>query len=1213
VPHMTTKIGSMTRRRWTLRLASLAAAVAICSARLATAQQTSWSVSSAADLTTALAGAYGNNVTNPSLLNTITLTGSISGSSQWIVNANVNIVGNGYTINMQTADRAFFIAGGNVAINNLTIQNGNATGGAAMGGGAGAGLGGAIFVGGGTYNGGFDPMAGTTPVFTGISTPNVTLSGVGFLNNSAVGGSSGIGSLSTGGGGMGGAGTSGGSQSGGGGGGFGVGANGGGQSQAGAAGAFVNISGANTSGGAGGNGGDTDGGAGGANGGGGGGGGETSFFGHPGSGGGGGLGGARGFFVNDEPPNNGGNGGFGGGGGQSADAYDSGGNGGFGGGGGSSASGNGGNGGFGGGGGAGFLSGGNGGFGASDATSPGGTGNDSFGGGGLGAGGAIFVMAGASLTVQDVDFSGSSVTGGSGGNGNNGSAYGTDLFLGANVNFNVSSNLTVNSLGGAGNLADPNVAANDPNAQGGIIKTGAGNLTLTGTSYYTGVTTVNSGTLTLAAGAQERGTTLVTVGQNNGDNATLVLGSSANLTLGGFDGSNGTDAPVMIAQNAGSTGTIVIGNGAGSSGAIVNARTFTGGAGTAKVQFTQQYAAGSPSVTTQPFSTTLTGSLQVVQSGVGSTVLQPLYGANTFTGGVVVNSGTLLLGNTSALPAASDITVNGGTFDIGSFGGTAGALTVNGGTVTSLKLAPLVFNPSGTNIGTAQVPATGSYVITAAGGQGGAALNFNGTVTSPGGNGGLISGLFTLNAGSNVAVIVGMAGLSGTVGPPGPDFVPAAVAGGGGGGGTFVFLGQDQSSVAPTLLLAAGGGGGGGIVGGSPGGGAAGAGGGGAGGDNYAASAQGGGGGGGLNGSGAFGQSDGISIGGEGGKQIVREVSPVYFVFSGKGGKGEKTMDPHLFGDLHGGDGGFGGGGGGGTGSFGAWSIDIGYDPTYGGGGGGGGYTGGVGGGGGTFGENGELIGGGPAAGGTSFAAGTFTNVTETPGGNTQSNGYATLQYVSPTLSPTLVTAYSGVIDVAIGGSGGLSQIGSGTTTITAGSSFTGATLVSAGTLLLDAAGSLGGTPTVEVTANAVLVLGQSATINDSATLQLAGGVLQTGTSLSETLGALNVTGGASIIDFLGTASTLNFASLSLDGSLAIWNYAGANDFLTIATGTATGSLSQITFFSDSGSTFLGYGGFTGTQLVPVAVPEPSTVAMALAAIACGGWSLRRRTRRETR
>lgn len=76
----------------------------------------------------ALAGAFNNNVSNPSLLNTITLAGNISGSSQWIVNANVNIIGNGYTINMNNADRAFFITRGTVAISNLAIKNGNAAG-----------------------------------------------------------------------------------------------------------------------------------------------------------------------------------------------------------------------------------------------------------------------------------------------------------------------------------------------------------------------------------------------------------------------------------------------------------------------------------------------------------------------------------------------------------------------------------------------------------------------------------------------------------------------------------------------------------------------------------------------------------------------------------------------------------------------------------------------------------------------------------------------------------------------------------------------------------------------------------------------------------------------------------------------------------------------------------------------------------------------------
>ena len=103
--------------------------VAFVGAARPAAAQTSWSVSTAGELSAALAGAFNNNVTNLSLVNTITLAGSISGSSQWVVNANVNIVGNGYTIDMNNTDRAFFIAGGTVGINNLSITNGNAAGG----------------------------------------------------------------------------------------------------------------------------------------------------------------------------------------------------------------------------------------------------------------------------------------------------------------------------------------------------------------------------------------------------------------------------------------------------------------------------------------------------------------------------------------------------------------------------------------------------------------------------------------------------------------------------------------------------------------------------------------------------------------------------------------------------------------------------------------------------------------------------------------------------------------------------------------------------------------------------------------------------------------------------------------------------------------------------------------------------------------------------
>jgi hypothetical protein len=816
---MTAKIGSMTRRRWTLRLAALAAAVAICSARLATAQQTSWSVSTAGDLTTALAGAFNNNVTNPSLLNTITLTGNISGSSQWIVNANVNIVGQGHTIDMQHADRAFFIAGGTVGMSMLSIVHGKAQGGSQQaGGGGGAGLGGAIFVGSGTYYSGVNPESGTASVAAlGISAPVVTLSSVSFSGNLAEGGSSLVGDLNgySGGGGMGGMGYT--SYAGGGGGGFGNGATGGQETTWTSAGAFINVvvpNGGGTSGGPGGNGSDSNGGPGGLNGGGGGAGGANN-----GSGGGGGVGGGRGYFVDSTPPNQGGNGGFGGGGG--GNQASSGGNGGFGGGGGGSANdGNGGNGGFGGGGGAysynptfGTSAPGSGGFGAGrgsyiDETSPGG------GGGGLGAGGAIFVMNGASVTVTGGSFTGNAVTAGAGYIA--GSAYGADLFSGANVTFDVPTTLMLTSLGGAGNTSDVNITNNyglnlagDPNANGGLIKTGAGTLTLTGTSYYSGITTVNSGTLALAPSATEQGTTVVTVGQNPGDVATLGLGSSSSLFLGGFNGVSGTDAPLVIAQAAGSTGTVVIGNGAGSNGADIGARVFTGGAGNASVVFTQQYwAAGTNPV--YPFLTSLTGSLGMVQNGLGTTSLQPLYGPNTFTGPVTVNVGTLeTTGTAAALAGATSITVN----------------------------------------------------------------------------------------------------------------------------------------------------------------------------------------------------------------------------------------------------------------------------------------------------------------------------------------------------------------------------------------------------------------------AEGALLLGQTNGVNDSAAVTLAGGELFTGTSLSETFGALNVTGGgSSIIDFMGNSSTLNFSSLSLDGSLAslaILNYDGANDFLNIASGTATGSLSRIAFYSDSGSTLLGYGGFEGTRLVPVAVPEPSTWAMALAGLACGGYVVRRRRKRD--
>ena len=133
-------------------------------------------------------------------------------------------------------------------------------------------------------------------------------------------------------------------------------------------------------------------------------------------------------------------------------------------------------------------SGGGGGFGGGTGAS-GATGNA---GGGLGAGGSIFARAGFSLTIQDSTFNGDSVVAGPGGGSPaaGGSALGQALFLGASVNYSVSTNTNT--------LAETIGGGNDPNAAGGFTKSGAGTLVLTGTESYVGSTTVCAGTLEMS-------------------------------------------------------------------------------------------------------------------------------------------------------------------------------------------------------------------------------------------------------------------------------------------------------------------------------------------------------------------------------------------------------------------------------------------------------------------------------------------------------------------------------------------------------------------------------------------------------------------------------------------------------------------------------------------------------------------------------------------
>ncbi len=347
------------------------------------------------------------------------------------VTSQIIIQGNGAIIERNSADvtpsfRLFYISpAGDLTLQDLTLRNGLAQGGAGNGdttsnggGGGGAGLGGAI------YNRGKLSVIRST-----------------LTNNTARGGQGGNGSgnEASGGGGGGGLGGNGGSSSGaGGGGGGGFGGNGGtsGTGAGGAGGGGTMTDGATNGGSSGGAGGVANGGKG-----------SDS----PGSADSGGFGGGGGGGATEGGSGDGGTGGGGGGGGASAGG---GGFGGFGGGGGGQAKeGQGGFGGFGGGGGAGF------GGGSDFGGGTGGGGTGGSGGGGAGLGGAVFndgynIEGDATVSFSNSTISGNFAIGGAGGTRYSGNASGGEAGkgLGGGV-FNLNGTLTVNNSTLANNTA----------------------------------------------------------------------------------------------------------------------------------------------------------------------------------------------------------------------------------------------------------------------------------------------------------------------------------------------------------------------------------------------------------------------------------------------------------------------------------------------------------------------------------------------------------------------------------------------------------------------------------------------------------------------------------------------------------------------------------------------------------------------------------------
>jgi autotransporter-associated beta strand protein len=240
----------------------------------------------------------------------------------------------------------------------------------------------------------------------------------------------------------------------------------------------------------------------------------------------------------------------------------------------------------------------------------------------------------------------------------------------------------------------------------------------------------------------------------------------------------------------------------------------------------------------------------------------------------------------------------------------------------------------------------------------------------------------------------------------------------------------------------------------------------------------------------------------------------------------------------------------------------------------------------------------------------------------------------------TITTTASGdslLISGGISGGSGLAKSGAGTLTLSGTNAYTGTTTVNAGTLQITGTGSLTATTAVNINNGGTLLLtatGASNPLNTGAAVTVGGGTSGTlsmqgvSNSTGTSAGALTLSNN-SIIDFgTGSGNTLTFASLaSLGTSISIWNWSGsyysigantdtgadtAQDRLLFSTGSFTnGALfSQITFFSDNGSTVIGQGesiAFGGGGFEIVAVPEPTTVLGGLLLLGLIGYRERRR------
>jgi autotransporter-associated beta strand protein len=275
------------------------------------------------------------------------------------------------------------------------------------------------------------------------------------------------------------------------------------------------------------------------------------------------------------------------------------------------------------------------------------------------------------VSVPSITITGSS-TGMGGFNAGNGSTTGVN----ASVSSNVVNNSTMRFMLGA-NQNNALTYSGQISGTGGVFfaagpNGGAGIVTLTSTSSYTGVTTFNHAT-----------TGVVRLGTNDALStaSALQFGVAGNAT-GALDlaGFNQTVASLAV------TGTSTV-NGIANTGGTQSVLTINNTAGTTT---TYSSVIGIPANVTNLTGANNNIALTLASTNTGT---QVLIGANTYTGATTINGGTLRLSGGGSIANSATITVaSGATFDVsavtGGFSVAAGQTLRGTGQVTGTATVP---------------------------------------------------------------------------------------------------------------------------------------------------------------------------------------------------------------------------------------------------------------------------------------------------------------------------------------------------------------------------------------------------------------------------------------------------------------------------------------------------------------------------------------------